>query len=441
MPYTIVTLVCVGILLPWALALQPGCGAGSSGSVSGSAPGGGSTDAGSNPADVPETDDPIASTVIGEGPFESYKTIALADDRTETLDGDIQTPQTVEVFDLGAVAVGDRLVITADAVDELDPVVGVFDANGDAMIVNDDRNYYGGDFDAALDVQSRRLTDHCYVAVAASDGSGTTGRYVLSLRRTPGGTLPEPQAQVIYLNFDGADAILIGRRPPVEIPVFEGSLIGAEFGDRTDELIEQTVAQIRRNYRGLNVEFVSSREGPEPTGPHTTLHFGAYDPGLLGLADYVDEFNQAVTQKAIIFVDTFQAFLPLDPSVEEMANALANVAAHEAGHLLGLNHTVDPREIMDITANLRQMLASEAFRRSPLHSEVFPAGYQDAAQLLVEAVGGDLAVVKAAAAEQLTLRAAWYDEGEPVAARMQVDRPFGTCFCPSCAKHRSSAGH
>ncbi len=429
---TLDKLLCAGVLLFGIATLLSGCGVspvrnGSDGSR------GDSTSTVTPPNNPSGENDTVASTVIGDGPFENLKLVTFADDVTVTLEGNIAARDTVEAFDIGPVGLGDRLVLTAEAVDTLDPVMAVFDANGDAMIVNDDRSYYGGDFNSAIDVQSRRDTAHCYVAVAASDGSRTTGGYRLSLRRVPGGTPPETRPQQVYLNFDGADAIVIGRREPVSIPVFEGSLVGEEFAGRTEELIDEIVAQIRRDYVGLNVEFVSSREGSPPGESYTTIHFGAYDPGLLGLADYVDEFNAVPTQKAIVFVDTFQAFLPLNPSVEEMANALSNVAAHETGHLLGLNHAVDPHGIMDITANLRQMLAVQTFCRSPFHQEVFPVGHQDAAQLLVEAVGGDLAVVKAAAAEQRNLRAAWYDQGEPMPARL--DRPFSTCNSPTYAKH------
>jgi len=393
---------------------------------------GGETIDTSDPGDQEDEDD-VALTV---SPFEVTRTLSPADDVTEVVSGDIKSSSAVEVFDIGAIASGDRLVIAAEAVNSLDPVVAVFDAGGDAMIVNDDRNYYGGDFNSAIDMVSRRSTKRCYVAVASSGGTGTTGGYSLAILLARGGAVPEINTQVVYLNFDGADGIVIGRRPAVEIPVFEGSLIGEEFAGETEELIEQIVARIREDYTGLDVDFVSSREENQPTEPHTTIHFGAYDPGLLGLADYVDEFNVAVSQKAIVFVDTFQAFLPLNPSVEEMANALANVGSHETGHLLGLNHSEDVRGIMDITANLRQMLASQAFRRAPFNPEVFPIGHQDAGKLLVEAVGGDLSLFKSAAAEQLSMRAAWYDEGEPISARLRVDQPFSTCLCPSCAKHR-----
>jgi hypothetical protein len=436
------------LAVPLIALLLSGCGITDPGASSPSAPGpGGIDDIAAIGADefltldndvvdgiVEAGDDSASSAATVGGPFADAVGVSLVDEVAEIIEGTIPPGAVVDVYDVGPILAGDRLVVTADAVGSLDPVLGIFDASGDAMIINDDRNYYGGNYNAAIDFQSRRNTVACYVALAASHGSGTSGDYVLSVRRASGAAAPAPRPQAVYLNFEGAQAIVIGQRAPIEIPRFEGSLIGVEFSGRSDELIEQIAARVRLDYAGLDVDIVSSREGPPPSTPYTTLHFGAYDPGLLGLADYVDEFNEVVAQKAVIFVDTFQAFLPLNPSLEEMAHALANVASHEAGHLLGLNHAADPRAIMDVTANLRQMLADQVFLRSPLHPEVFPAGHQDAARLLVEAVGGDLEAVRAAAARQRVTRAAWYDKGERIPARL--NHPFSCCGCGSCVKHR-----
>ena len=66
---------------------------------------------------------------------------------------------------------------------------------------------------------------------------------------------------------------------------------------------------------------------------------------------------------------------------------LGNVASHEIAHLLGLNHTQDPTELLDTTATAGQMLHDQDFHLAPLNEDVFPIGYQDADSLLAETVG------------------------------------------------------
>jgi len=374
---------------------------------------------------------PPAADAPTSGPFADAAFLSLGDSPV-TIEGTISDPSDVDIYDIGPVSVGDQLIVDVQAQSDLDAVAAVFDANENLVYANDDRAYYAKLLDPMISVQIRHDSAHCYVGIASSLSTGTRGDYIVSVTRTAAAGPDEAVGQHIYFNFDGAASVTVGTRPAVAVPAFEGSLIAPEFEGRTDELIDRIMELVRQDFVGVSVEFVSSREGDRPVEPHSTVHFGAYDPDLLGIAENIDEYNERLVQQAVVFVDTFRAFLPLNPSLDEMAQALANVASHETAHLLGLQHTNDPRSIMDVTASLRQMMGPQSFLRAPLDAYVFPIGYQDGLQLLVEAVGGDLATAKAAAAQRLTHRALWYDEGTGSAARNTYS--FSACFCPACAK-------
>ncbi len=361
----------------------------------------------------------------GGDPFVAAVSWPASPGRLASLTGQLSSTGQVDVYDLGPVYAGDRIHVEVYGSGALDAAVAVLDEDQNVLITNDDRSYYGGLIDPLAEALVQHASAKCYVAVSVSPLGNTAGAYTLEVLLTEDPVPAPPETQHVYLNFEGADEVVIGGRPAVDVPVFDAASIDAAFAGHTDEIIDLMLSKVRADYTGLNVVFHSSREDPPPAEPYSTLHFGQFDAELLGVAENVDEFNLDTEQQAIIFADTFGAFSVANPSVEEIAQALANVASHETGHLLGLYHCADPREVMDVTATLRQMLADQSFSRAPLHAEYFPVGYQDAVQVLIENVGGDLAVAKEAAAAQQVSRSSWYDADPGPPARSQ--HIFGTC--------------
>ncbi|HUU85042.1 MAG TPA: hypothetical protein VM243_16195 [Phycisphaerae bacterium] len=343
------------------------------------------------------------------------------------ISGTVYSAEQVDVYDVGPVFTGDHLHVEVTADASLDAAIAVLDQGENVLVANDDRSRSMGLIDPWADVRILHDSEHLYVAVSASPAAPSAGAYTLEALLTEGAVDQPLKTQRVYLNFDGAPDVVIGSRPPVDVPTFDASAIDTAYAGKDEEIIELLVSYVREDYTGLNVDFRSSRNGPPPPEPYTSVHFGTYDAALLGVAENIDEYNTLASQEAIVFVDTFAAFAVLNPTAEEIAHALANVTSHEVGHLLGLYHTADVHGVMDITANLRQMLGDQYFARSPLHAEVFPIGYQDALRVLVDNIGGDLDQARSATAAQRNTRAKWYDGGDGPPARSK--HVFGTCAC------------
>lgn len=325
--------------------------------------------------------------------FERADLISVGGD-PQIIAGSISTVGDVDVYDLGPAQVGDRIIVRMTADASLNAAIALFDDTGTSVLINDHRNVYLGVREPFIDYVFRRPMQSCYVAVSATPGYPSFGDYVLSASRFANVTPSPHRPDTVLLVFAGAEAVTIGTRAPIDVPAFNAADIDAVYRNQTERMIRGIVSHVRQDFVGLNVTVYSTSEGTVFDGEMTRVFFGAFDPGLLGVAEGVDEFNATRAQNAIVFTNTFQVFSQLNPSVEQVAQAIANVASHEIGHLLGLVHTADPECIMDVTASLNQLLIDQHFRRGAIYSMVFPIGFQDSVRYLLDAIGGNPEVAR-----------------------------------------------
>ena len=306
-----------------------------------------------------------------------------------TILGNIAGSRDVDVYDLGPVEIGDRVIVTMTPAASLNGAIALFNDQGSSLLVNDHRNVFLGTARPFIDVVVQHESRSCFVAIASTPGFGSAGDYTLVASKEPAYDLPDLNPDTMLLIFDGGDGVRIGGRTPVDVPPFDATDISPSYADDTDEMIDEIVARVRKDYAPYDVLILSTSEGDTFEEGMSRIFFGTYDSALLGVAEGVDEFNGAKAQEAIIFTDTFAAFNQLNPNVAEMAQAVANVASHEIGHLVGMIHTADPDGIMDVTASLNELILDQGFTRSPIYSGVFPIGNQDAVTYLMDTVGGD----------------------------------------------------
>ncbi len=357
--------------------------------------------------------------------FSQADPVAMPAGGTIRIVGSISAPSDIDVYELGPLGHADRIVADV-AAGGADLTAGIFEGPGNALLINDDRDYYRGWLDPYIDMTARRSADSCYLVVSASPGLSVTGDYAITLSRIPDQQVPAPTPAVVVLDFDGQGSVQIGGLTPLDIPPFDAAVIHSNYAGRTEEMIQAIVAAVQNDFSGLNVAFYRSTDPGAPTDGVTAVYFGTYNAALLGLADSVDPYNSIPTQEAVIFTDTFALFMPLNPTVTAMGQCIGNVASHEVGHLLGLNHVVDPNALMDITASARRLLLDQAFLLSPLEGNAFPMGWQNAPQLLADTMGGTLSAKPLPAAY-----IEFEDDGEPLSKEL-----FATCFCKKCAIQR-----
>ncbi len=327
-------------------------------------------------------------TTNPNGCFDGAVPVQLDAGGNATIEETVGSSSEVDVYDLGPLSAGDR--IRVDAINtggSLDPQIALFDSECRLYIENDDI-ILGIELDSRFDQVLRRSSDVFYLAIGSSTFGVTTGSYRATIQITRGGVPPVPTRQTVLLNFAGGSVRITDFGTEAFDP-FDGGDIDALYAGSTTEIIDSIVDTVRQNFARFNVDVLRRDPGQSaPGGVAATVNFGGFSAGLFGIADDVDIFNAAPVDDAIVFTQQFTPdVFTTTPSAAELGTAIGNIGAHEAGHLLGLNHVFGANALMDNGSPADSFLLDQEFMKAPLDSEVFRIGTQDAALLLAETVG------------------------------------------------------
>ncbi len=309
------------------------------------------------------------------------------------LQGSIPRAGDMDVYLLGPLARGDRVSVDTDTTalgSVLDISIALFDSGGRIVMNNDDRT--ATDFDSRIDAWVVRHDASAYYLVVTHSAFAPrgqfTGSYYVDVSVASGDTVPAPTAQILLLDFNGGDidSPALGE---TTIAPFDAGAIAPGYRGQEATLIESIRATVEQNFSRFNVSVITNDDPLPPAGVEfSTVFFGGYNAGIFGIAEDVDLYNVDYCDDAIIYTESFAPeIFSIPPSAEDLGIAIGNIAAHEAGHLLGLNHVDDDDALMDDQSAADAFLFDQEFTEAPLSQDIMSIGTQDAALLLEEILG------------------------------------------------------
>ena len=299
--------------------------------------------------------------------------------------GSLTSSGQVALFGLGMLSPGDHLIADIQrASGNLDPVAALFDSNDNIVAYNDDRSEDGSDLNPLIDIIMPNDTDDSgeyYLGIIAYPGDSSAGDYQATVTvQRQAGTLT-PHAQTVYLDWRGGSNITVKNVGVYTLLPFSATQVGFP-NDQSAALKSRVQAIVRERYTHFNMTVLSSDDGPPPATPHSTVYFGGRDAQAFAISEDIDTFNANPSDNSIVFTQGYLSAFVVQPTLEEMAQAIGNTVAHEIGHLLGLVHTADCQDLMDTTCYNERLLSAQQFGTAVLDTSIFPFGSQESPEIL-----------------------------------------------------------
>jgi hypothetical protein len=315
------------------------------------------------------------------GGFSSAASVPLTDSASYEFEGSIQSATDLDLYNIGPINKGDRIYVDVQAADpnKLDLVAAIFSSEQYLEYYSDDRS--NTDYNPLIDFVLRGDTGPYYLGITQYFDNSATGNYTVNVQITPDVGVPPPREQIVYLDWAGGQNITIPNVGTYDLPPFDAAELGpyegqtAQMKDRVQQIIEE-------RYTGYDLVLLNSDDDPVPSEPHSTVYFGGFDRFAFAISQQIDPYNADPSDDSIVFTKSYDVAFPQHPTFEQMAQAVGNTVAHEVGHLLGLVHTADCKDLMDTSCGNESILVPQHFLTALLDRSVFPVGSQNEPELL-----------------------------------------------------------
>ncbi len=305
------------------------------------------------------------------------------------IQGSINPASDVDVYNLGSMMPGDRIRVDLQGSGGVDLAIALFDEGGELFITNDDRDVNSNQLDPFVNEVVRHAGLNYFLAVGSSAFAPSTGYYSGTVTVSRGEAVPVPRAQAVLLNYAGGTVTIPGDRT-YTVGAFNAADIDARYAGQTDTVKRWIFQTVEGCFNGIALDvYDTDSHRPRAGTAVSTVYFGGRNRNAYGISQDIDEYNRNPTDAAIIFTNNFTAdqFNGRWLTAAELGVAIGHVAAHEIGHLVGLNHVANWVDVMDSTGSATTFLYDQRFQTSPLDPSIWPFGNQDGWQLLLETLG------------------------------------------------------
>ena len=334
------------------------------------------------------------ATVITESEandgFDAAGPLKLSVDRPVVVEGRITSREDLDLYALPDCSFGDHLLVELERPVGVSLAISLLDADHDVLSVPKGSAGPEGRL-VQLSHLFREDTPVAYLAIVRSRSSEDQRvDYTVRVALRTDEQVPPPLRQYVMLALDPEQNTYLGDMADETGVGFDAGRVADRFSSRSDRIEAMMVDQVRARFEGFDVTILTPDDPVPDTALMSVVHFKPRGVGAAGWAESIDPYNRNQRQHAYVYYHGFRRADELGVTDEQLAHGLANVVAHEIGHLLGLSHTSDPLDIMDATATIGALFQPRSFRRSPLLAGPVPTAFQNAPLLLLQTVGSSL---------------------------------------------------